>query len=315
MTEAIFDMQDKLERITVFTPLGIRFWDPVRDMQVRDGLMVTARPVIATSPPVIMANLSVTTAIRTASGVYAFHGLPGLHDIEYPVKDSGSVASPPTKRPFIIKVEDKQRRFLPAVFSVELPLDYKGFFLNGVTSLTGSSPPVASPPISRPPGFYLFSAPTRPVVSGLAAVRGRLVKASKPECPAAHAVLEVQFKDKKWYGVSDKRGCVAVLFPYPVPNSALGSNQKSLHEQQWKLTIRVRYNPDALIFPLGLGTTPDLCSIFKQSPGVIWPTQLQSPITESPVTEWSTNLEFGQELVLRTDELSELWIDTGISPP
>lgn len=334
MIEAIFDIQNRLEQTTVFTPLGIRFWDQVRDTQVSDSLMVIARPatIVQGSPPagsppdfyLYSATAgSVTTAFRTASGVYAFQGLPGLHDVEYPVGELALEASPPNKRYFIIEVKDEQRRFLPTVFGVELPLDYRGVFLNGISPLTESSPPIGSPPFSSPPGFYLFSAPTRATAPGLAAVRGCLVEAST-ERPAAYAVLEVQVNGKTWYGVADERGCVAVLFPYPTFINTPGLSPPDtlrilpLQQQKWELTIRVRFNPDTLYFPLGEKNSPDLRTILKQSPGVIWRACPQSPIAELPVEELSLNLVFGRELVLQTANLSttkpwglprtELWI-------
>lgn len=312
MTELIFDILEPIERMTVFTPLGIRFWDPVRDIQVRDHLTVTARPAITHRP--------ISEAFLTTSGIYAFQGLPGLHDIEYPIGELTLETSPPHKKYFHIEVKDEQQRFLPAVFGVELPLDYRGIFLNGISSLTEINPSVDSPPLGGPPGFCLFSAPTRFASPGLAAVRSCLVEYSTLR-PAAYAMLEIHIEDQIWYGIADERGCVAVLFPYPVFISISGLSPPDtfqilpLHEQHWEFTIKVRYSPDTLIFPFGKKRTPDLRSICDQSPGVIWPSQPQSPLVESPVSEWVTDLTFGQELVLRTDDLPELWIDAAASPP
>jgi hypothetical protein len=287
-------MQERLERITIFTPLGIRFWDLTREIPVTDDLQVTARPDMADGPTI--------PAFRTASGIYAFQGLPGLHAVEYPVGDVALTTSPPDTKRFVVEVKDLQRRFLSVVFSVSLPLPYKGIF----PVATPGSPP-------GPPGFYLFSAPTRLAAAGMAAVRGHLVEHSTQR-PAAYAVLEVQFQDKNtWYGIADERGCLAVLFPYPAITGALGASPPSapqipLHEQQWELTFRVRYAPATLTIPLGT-ETPDLFSILNQSPGFIWPSQVGPP-----VAEWFLDLIFGQELVTRTDDLSTLLISPAGSP-
>ena len=50
-----------IERQTIFTPLGIRFWDPATDAQIGDGLRERAWPDGATEP--------VRDAFRTGSGI------------------------------------------------------------------------------------------------------------------------------------------------------------------------------------------------------------------------------------------------------
>ena len=123
MNQPVPNIQTRLEQTTVFTLLGIRFWDAVRDAQVRDSLLVTARPVIAASPPGIAASRPAIRAFPTGSGVYAFQGLPGLHDIERPAENGVSTTSPPIQRRFFVEVRDEQKRVIPMVFGVELPLD------------------------------------------------------------------------------------------------------------------------------------------------------------------------------------------------
>ncbi len=301
MIGPFFDVQKRFERTTVFTPLGIRFWDPVRDTQVSDNLTITARSETVYS--------SVTTAFPTTSGVYAFQGLPGLYAIEHPVGDLVRATSPPNPKSFIIEVKDQQRRFLPVVFSVDLPLPYKG-----ILSFTAEN----SPPGDSLPRVYLFSAPTRPVSPGMAVVRGCLVEYATQR-PAAHVMLEIQVEGKKWYGLADERGCVAVLFPYPTIVSLLGASlpdttRVPLYEQRWELTMRVHYAP-AVLEPPGaeIPYLDSICKQRKQIPAVMYPTRIGSAPT--PVTEWTVDLVFGQELILRTDDLPELWIDTTVSSP
>jgi hypothetical protein len=294
MTELTYEYLKPLKRVKVFTPLGIHFWDPATDSPVSDGLSVTARPVAAAGP--------IVPAFRTASGVYAFQGLPGLRHHEYPPVRPRSPASPPDAKPrYIIEVTDQGRRFLPIVFTVELPLPYKGIYR-----------PVAggNSPANSPPRFYLYSAPTRIAAPGLATVRADLVEHDS-ERPAAHAILEVDIVGEKWYGIADDRGVVAVHFPYP---PFVGSLQTSPPEtppveQEWELAVRVRY--DSMLSPAPHAELPDLFDgIWGQQQGGIWPQE-----NGSSATEWSGQLCFDQELVLRTEGLSTLLIEPAATSP
>lgn len=293
MIEPVFNILKQDEKITIFTPLGIRFWDPVQKVQITDNLTVRAIPEDTRYP--------IVNAFRTASGIYAFQGLPGLHGIEYPENKR----KPNLTKSFIIDIKDNLNRFLPVIFSVSLPLSYKGIYLTYSQN---------SLPLDDLPGFFLFSAPTRSISSGIAAVRGQLIVKST-NLPAAHAVLEVQVDGKKWYGIADDRGCIAVMFPYPAFLSKLmasPSNERlplSLNQQHWNLTIRVRYAQDVLKYPQGINI-PYLSSILNQPLGLIWST------IERYAPEMSLNLIFDQENILHTGGLSEsiMWIDTGTSP-
>jgi hypothetical protein len=203
---------------------------------------------------------------------------------------------------------------LPILFTVELPLPYRGVFLNGIFSASaGGSPPLLSPPGAILPGFYLFSAPARPSVPGAAAVRACLVEHTT-QTPAAFAALEIRVKGQKWYGIADERGCLAVLFPSPPIRPSLGGSlpvrlQTPLSEISWELSVRVRYQPSALAYLPG-SQIPELRSIFQQSGANIYPIE-----TGPPVTEWSQDLFYGQELVMRTENLSALLVEPGVSPP
>ena len=277
-----------IERQTIFTPLGIRFWDPAIDAQIGDGLRVRAWPDGATEP--------VRDAFRTGSGIYAFRGLSGLRDVEYPSEDG--VASPPPALRFVISVEDRLRRFLPAVMRVDAP-----FY--GIYPTAGAT----SPPDDSLPGVYLFSAPWRPATA-LSSVRADLVRQSTG-LPAAHAVLELEIEGSgTWHGIADERGCVAVLFPVPPFQATLGSSppgpQAPPHEQQWQVTARVLYDPATLETPAG-AQQPDLRTILTQAAGAVWPAAAGLPAAELAAT-----LRFAQDLTLRTAGLAEtrLLIDT-----
>ncbi|MBN1978242.1 MAG: hypothetical protein JW918_12670 [Anaerolineae bacterium] len=300
MIEQILESSNALDRVTIFTPLGIRFWDPVQDAQVKDGLIVTAYPE--------GTHRNGTCAFRTLSGVYAFRGLPGLHDVEYP-DDGFPDASPPVAARFIIQVFDERRRFLSIVFGADLP--HYGVYPT-------HSP--LSPPGDGLPGFYLFSAPTRLSAPSLAVVRAQLVERvdAAVRRPAAHAVLEVEVVGGgAWYGVADERGAVAVLFPYPTFTIATGLTSPvalptAPPQQAWNLNVRVRYDPAALSFSNGF-QIPDLRSVFDQSPGSLWSTAVTQP--GQPVSQMSAELIFGRELVMRTDGGSTLLVSPAASPP
>lgn len=300
MIEPIFDLFEPLERIRVVTPLGIRFWDSARGTQVTDGLSVTARRQ--------GIRHSATRAFRTASGIYAFQGLPGLHDLEYPTQDAVFTQSPPVTARFSVEVYDEQRRFLPVVFSINVP--HWGIFPTVMRS---------SPPGSRLPGFYLFSAPTRPVPSTLAVVRAQLAErggVSDPP-PAAHAVLEVQVPGQRpVYGLADEQGRAAVMSPYPPFAAKIGNASPMMSppaaiQHRWDVSIRVQYAPQSLVVPLG-SKIPELRTILSQPQELIWSTLAVQP--GQPIDRLSTELIFGQELIVRTDAEPYLFVGPATSP-
>ncbi len=277
----------------------------VSDKQVTDDLMVTTRPA-ATGRPIV-------AAFRTTSGIFAFQDLPGLRAIEYPTAGAAET-SPPEPVPFITEILDRRHRFLPVAIKQELPLPYPGVFPSDAPS---------SPPDGGSPGFYLCSAPTRPVAPGLTAVRAQLQDWATRE-PAAYAILEVQTNgDELRCGVADHRGCVAVIFPYPTFTVTLSTSPPSgppLAQQKWEVVIRVRYTPDILehLTPVtipNLHTIPDYRSILKQleqPPSLIHITHNES---NDPVESWEVELAYGQELVVSTRDLSTLLVSPVASLP
>ncbi|MCG8458736.1 MAG: hypothetical protein MI919_20850, partial [Holophagales bacterium] len=208
-----------LERLPTTTILGIRFWDLITDTQVRDGLRVEAWPVPGLRP--------VRRAARTVADLWAFHGLPGLVGVEHAPKPdrrpapgspppSGSPPAP-SRRPFVVRVLDQRRRFVPVAFRVELPLPYDGAFL-------GES--VTSPVGETPRGFLLFSGHGRGPVAGHLAVRGELRDVASGE-PAGHALIRVDppGPGPARFGLADGSGRFAVHVPSPWPaDSILGGS-------------------------------------------------------------------------------------------
>ena len=280
-----------LERFTIFTALGIRFWDFALDVPVTNGLEVSARLAGTQYPPL--------PAVRTGSGVMAFQGLPGLRDVEYPLTSGNSPASsPPRVLSYVITVADTLRRYLPSLFSVDLPLPYRGLFLS---NSIGS-------PDDADARAYLFSAPTRTVSVGMAAVRTTVWDADADR-PAAHAALRVTIDGRVYTGIADEEGRALVAFPSPLVRrltmgSPPGSGQGSPSGMTWPVTVQALYQPGQLRFPLQAtpdaawpwNITPSLKSILDaQQPALIWQTQ-----AGPPVPQWTGNLTYSVELLLRT---------------
>jgi hypothetical protein len=291
-----------IEILSTFTPLGIRFWDSVLDAQVRDGLHVTARPFsAATTRPR-------ATAYRTGSDIYAFGHLSGLEDFENGRLDPLEESSPSRRRPFIVEVSDTQGRYLDVAFQTDLPLAYRGLFLTGELS---------SPLLSAPPGFFLYSAPSRIPPAWLASVRGQLLDATTGTA-AAYALVQVEDPDgNQWFGISDAAGMFVVLLPYPTiaggfVGSPLIGGEAPLHTRTWDLQISVRYSPDSLE-RLPFTGVPDYYSILSQVGGSVWP--LNPSEGGASVPARTAALEYGRTLTIRTEGLSELLVSPEPTSP
>jgi len=287
-----------LEVALTFTPLGIRFWDPVLDAQVRDELRVRAWPDPGLRP--------VVEAFRTASDVYAFRNLPGMRAVETPVPQAAPAGSPPSGRRFVVEAEDARRRFLPVAFAVDLPLPYRGLFLTGFEG---------SPTEEVPRGFLLHSAPSRPCPPWLAAVRGEL--AERTGAPVAHAVVRVLIPGEPvWHGLSDAEGRFAVLLPWPTLVEALGGSPPGskgpLAARSWSVRVEVLAEPGRREALPG-SAIPDCLSLLRQGAAGVWPVQPAEGGTEE--TEWTGELLYGGELVVRTEGLARLLVSPRLSSP
>lgn len=275
-----------IERVRITTPLGLRFRDSATDELVRSGLRVTAR--LEDNPQ------RMTTAQQTSTGVYAFHHLPELRDIEYSNEDLQRDDLDKTSRRYIIRVNDPARRFLTVAFVVSAP--QIGIFPNGAE--------LGSP--SRLSAFDLFSNPARHAPPGFAQIRADLID-NATDLPAAYALLEVEINGQCYYGLSDLQGKIVVLFPYPAVEIAgqgspiLFENLSPLHEQEWNVKIHVYYDPNTLE-PLPGIEEPNLRTILEQSQGVIYPQ------SSTPTNEMTEILRYAQTLVLRTSDQSYLKI-------
>lgn len=275
-----------LERDRTFTPLGIRFWDAALDLPVAAALDVYAWRDGAASAPV--------RAVRSPSGVYAFHRLPGQLRAEKPRGDDERPEVDGPAGEYVIAVDDRAGRFLGAAFRVTLPLGYRGEFLSGGP---------ASPPASGGRA-YLFPSPARPVPPGLAAVRAELVDRDTG-APAAWAVLEATLAGETATAIADEAGRAVLMLPWPTPDLLRHpSPPVDAGTATWTITLSVRWEPGALRYPFparddlpdAWTARPSLKSILEaQGPAEVW-TDEEDPSVES----WTETLVHGQELVLRT---------------
>lgn len=292
----------------VVTPLGVRFVDHALEAPVAHGLRVAAQPLDAVLPP--------TRAVRSASGVYGFHGLPGLHQVEHPDVAEGPAAG--ATRAFAVAVDDRLGRFLPLVFVVDLPLD--------AAARQDGLPLLAA---------HLFSAPGRPVASGLAAVRADLWDEAA-DAPAAHAVLRVTVEGRTALGVADAEGRVLAVFPYPAlerldgppppPQAAANGNlggaapvtpstpppPPPVEARRWPVTVQVLYapglEPPAPPVPLPPPWTrlPGIRAILQDQP----PARVRAG-SGGAQDALQGELAWGRELVLRTPPGTRLSILPG----
>lgn len=299
-----------LERARSFTPLGIRFWDEAFDVPVEAELRVYAWLAGGGFAPV--------RAVRAASGIYSFHHLPGRWAQEHPAEDEDAPETAGPAQEYVISVDDPGGRFLPTVFSVALPLGYRGEFLSAALSPPGGSPGRA----------YLFSAAGRPVAARAAAIRADLWDADR-EAPAAWAVLRATVKGRTHTAVADDQGRALLMMPVPSVDrlrlgSPPGSGQGSPAGNRWPATVRVWYDPGALRFPFaGRGDVdpawlarPSLKSVLDEQGAAL----VVDEEGQAPVSEHVAELAYGEALVLRTVDAGgtpapRLWITAGASPP
>jgi hypothetical protein len=287
------------EHLARVTPLGMRFWDQVSRATVSDGLVVTAYPVNNPARKV--------SAIANRSGIFVVQGLPGLREVEYGKGDTDfwekfpPHVSPPNSA-FVVEVVDERGRFQPFQFTVDVPV--KGL-------LTWESESADSPPKAFP-YLPLYSTPARSVPSGMAVLRADLKDGATNKL-AAWAVLEARLEGQPpVQGIAGKDGRIVLVFPYPEPVSGpLGSppgfppsgERKPLLEQKWAVTLQAWYSASASI-----PDRPDLSTVFTQQPATLYATVLP----EKTLT--SVTLEFGKDLIVKTELQSELFIQSVTSP-
>jgi hypothetical protein len=195
--------------------------------------------------------------------------------------ESGGAAG--LSRRYTVAVSDSEERFLPAQFTLPLPL-------------AGLATPACLPPLSPPEapvqGIPLFTSPARSAPAGMAVLRADVWDAST-NTPAAWALVEVVLDGNTYQGLADAKGKLLMIIPYPEPamppGNILSPPQVSPGGQTWTLRVKAYYQPFRR--PPAI---PDLCEVFSQPPAPLWAdSTLTNPL--SPLT-----LSFGRELIVRS---------------
>ncbi len=271
-----------LEELTWVAPFGVRFWDVTTMSPGGAGLAVLAYPQA-------IPELRTTAGVNR-SGVYFFHGLPGMRRFESGSGDEDFWASNPPGIPFIVEVSDPQGRYLPYQFSVLLP--EHGFY-----ALTGS--PLLPSFTPDPTWLPLFSAPARELPGPKGLVRAQL-QDDMARQPAGWALMTAQIAGALMVpALADDRGVVTLTIPYPEPAtspfaSPLGPGSLKLSDQTWPLTVSVFYTPQTGAPDASGFVMPDLETILGQRQATVWQDTAHSG------TASNFTLQFGKELVLRS---------------
>lgn len=282
-----------IEKESTVTLLGIRFWDPAGNFQICDGLKANAQP--------LHNRVRVVPATQTRSGVYVFHGLPGMREFEHGPRREP--VSPSEQKPFIIEVEDTFGRYNPVAFRVSLPLQYDGVYLSNTTG---------SPSQPSPRGVLLFSAPTRNAPATLGAVQGNLTDALSG-APAANALIRLRTSEgREWHGAADENGRFLLLFQYPTINHTFTGSParisfKPLSQQEWPVTIEAFYDP-ARWERLPYARVPEYLSLLTQRRANVFRDDPDSASPADAVPELQETLEYGKALIVRTNGRSSLMI-------
>jgi len=267
------------EPITRTALLGVRFWDEVTCTPVQNGLMVELR-----DPANRFKRLLATP---NKSGVHVLHDAPGLIRSARGAGDDNFWRNLPEHSELVVEVRDTSGRFQPLAITARLPA--RGFFTPNC--LTTSSPTAES-------FIPLFSAPTRSAPGGMAVVRAEL-HAWNDRAPVSWALLTAEYRGEVLgRGLSDSEGKVAVIFPYPEPESLWRTSPPGVATlPRWDLDLRVYHAAEMV----GV-KRPELCSLLAQPRA-----RLLDGL--SPAADLGhVTLLFGRELVVRSANSSFLFV-------
>lgn len=259
-----------LGHVSVFTELGMRFWDDAFERPIAHELhafAVRRRSQPGSPGPADLgpSTLAPVRAIRSPGGVYSFHDLPGRVGAGRPPQGSSPAFGPPPAE-FTVVVEDPAEQFLPVTFTVALPLGSLGEFPGRDSS-------------GLPDGrsrVYLYSSPTRRPPAGSAVVRGDLEDVAT-SAPAAWAVVRTMIGGLDCTAIADERGRFELVAPMPTLGQlALGSPPGSAAGglgEVATVVLTVDYAPATLQYPLTEAidlpgrwrSLPSLASILAQS--------------------------------------------------
>lgn len=287
-----------MERLRIHSFLGIRFWDPVTQQSVTEGLQVTAQRLRADRSQRLGQPVPGKV---TPGGAIAFFGLTPAERPDDTVPDLWD--GQPADQRVVVDVVDRRSQFLPLSFVAQFPL--RGVF-QGQGAWLSTALLRPEPAAGAALGVQLWSAPSRLVPPGRAMVRSQLV-VGETMTPAAYALLRVQLAPPlpatalDYFALADHRGTVVIPMPYPrVPEPATASTPyPSLDQQTFPLRITAQYHPNPAMLPGS--TVPNLEALLTQPPaniGVFW--EAGPPRTLPPQPQLSVNLQFGQPLILRT---------------
>jgi hypothetical protein len=277
-----------LDVVTLVAPLVVQFFDEATGTMVRSGLTVAAWP--EGQPGQRRA------AVASPGGAYNLAHLPGLRRYE----NGGSSRA----RNFTVEVVDNAGRYLPMRFTVTAPSN-----LPTMPSDLG----VQSPPTGRDGMIPLFSAPSRTVPKGMAALRADLVDPVTSK-PASWALIEVEANEIRSRGIADEAGRALVVFPYPeAPAQTVGSltspPQAVAIEYRWRLHVAAYYQPR-----LHVPEIPDLLDLLDQPAATVWAD------AERTIPLGALDLVSGTETIVRTagpggrGKLSNLYLTPVASP-
>jgi hypothetical protein len=276
-----------LDRLTIVTPLGIRFQDATTGEVVAD-LTVAAYPI---TRPNARKSL-----FLNRTGVYVLRHAPGLRDAENGAGDSDYWNNLPPKKDFVIEMRDDQSRFVPFQFVVGLPAEW--------------NQAVSPPPAIR--GMPLYSAATRTAPAGMAEVRADLWDPTRGDAGdvAASAVLELYDNNQMVArGIADESGKIVLFFPYPAPRSfAVASPPGSplssppvattpaLTDQVWTFRVRAFYASDLQSPPQTSieNSLPDLDRVLAQPETKLWADEARTEELQEVA------VQFGQPLILKS---------------
>jgi hypothetical protein len=236
-----------LETVSRVTPMGVRFRDIATGAIVADGLEVRVRPADAPR--------RWQPAFATRGGTFAAADLPGLRelkrdadgmprgrDLERGAGDAAYWAAIGAgRRPFVVEVTDRWRRYLPMTIALSLP--HRGLAL-----------PACVAPKAHGEAVPLYPAPALTPAPGLAAVRVELWDAAR-DAPASWARVEVTLGGEVATGVADDRGAVLVLAPWP--RIANGASQ-ALAATTWPVRLHAFFGAQPR------EEIPDLCDVLSQ---------------------------------------------------
>jgi hypothetical protein len=259
------------ERTGYRAPLALRCSDPVGEVAAGGGLSAVAW---RESDPAVTYR----AVPSPVSSLLGFGSLPGQRAYQRTRSTDGrplSWPAPAGSEPFVVRVTDRYRRYLPTTL-------------------------LAGVPVSAPVDVPLYSAPGRPAPSGWATVRGELHSAADRSA-LAWGVVEVSTDAVRYITVSDDSGRFLLHLPYPEalpalagsPSAASGPAASGLGAVTWPLTIGVRCEPGALRRPAAPAAPepPYLDSILAQAPAGIDPGGGPQPTV-------TATLAFGAALVL-----------------